>query len=1050
MFRYIWTNSRVQQITTLILIVLSFPFTYFGLDIPKTIVNKAIGSGAIEGPVEVEAFGFNFTELIGIEMGQLPYLFILCGIFLGLVVINGIFKMRINTFKGVMAERLLRRLRYMLLERTLRFPLPQFQKTSSGEVVTMVTAEVEPLGGFFGDAFALPAFQGGYFLTIIAFLFIQNPLIGLAAIALVPVQGYVIPKLQKKINLLGKERVKHVRAMSNRIGEVVGGVQDVHTGNHSNRVLADFSLRLSHIFKVRFEIYQRKFFMKFINNFINQMTPFLFFTIGGYLVIQGDLTVGALVAALAAYKDLAAPWKELLNYYQRLADAKIKYEQLISQFAPAGMLDEKQQRGRPDEIPNLDGKIQAAGLSWLDEDGVRVIDNATFALDPGSTVAVVSSSGAARDIFARLLSRVLSPTGGKIRIGDLDLEQQHEAVVGARIGLSTSDPGFFNGTIADNMLFGLQTLPPDVAGEEMTDERKWEIEEATHSGNMINNFRLDWTDYHTAGAQDMTTLLERSVELLEVVELEPDMYSMGLRQTIDKNSDPELAQKILEARAKIKDLLAERRFEDLVQNYDYDKFNTYSSVAGNILFGKAVSPEFEQENLASNPIIQGLLDKHGLTDQFREIGLKCAELIVDLFKDVPPGHAFFEQYSFVDEEFLPDLKLLVRKAKQEDASELTDEDHRLLISLPFNLTVQRHRLGVIDDEMQAKLVEVRKDLHEGHPDLFGDGGAIHPYLPDEVNSGLSVLDNILFGRIVHGRADAPEKVNSIVEQVVSDLGMRQAIVRTALSFPVGLGGGRLALGQRQKLGIVRQLIKRPDIFICAEAMSAIEPAAQVRIAAKIRETLPNATQFWIGSAPQEGLTFDSVLEIKGGRLITAEGGAELDVAPSEAADVEDGGAGDGLGNEAQSLQELPLFANIDPSRLKFLAFTAERVSYMPGEDLMTQGEDGDAAYVILDGVADIIVTAGGEDAKLFEVGANQLVGEIALLCDTKRTATVRAQSEVTTLRLSRDVFSEMARQDSNFAFEMTRDMGARLVRTTDQLHQAREELTAVTKGASPS
>ncbi len=1039
MYRFIWKHSKAQQIATLILIVASFPFTYFGLDVPKTIVNKAIGDGAIEGDVPVVVFGIDFTDLLGLSMGQIPYLFILCGIFLALVIVNGMFKMRINTFKGVMAERLLRRLRFMLLERTMRFPLPQFQKTSSGEVVTMVTAEVEPLGGFFGDAFALPAFQGGFFLTIIAFLFIQNPFIGLAAIALVPVQGYVIPKLQKKINLLGKDRTKNVRALSNRIGEVVGGVQDVRGSSHSNRILADFSKRLGTIFKIRFEIYQRKFFMKFINNFINQMTPFLFFTIGGYLVIEGELTVGALVAALAAYKELAAPWKELLNYYQRMADATIKYEQLTSQFQPQGMLDEDLQRGMPDEMPRLNGKIEAAGLTWADEDGVRVIDSATFTVEPGQTIALTSTSGASRDVFSRLMSRILSPTGGKIQIGGTDIATLHENVIAARVGLATSDPAFFNGSIADNMLFGLQSQIPEIERDDVSDSRKTEIEEAIASGNLPNSFDLDWTDYQIAGVSGRNELLGRSISLLTDVELEPDMYGIGLRQSLDPGAEPELADQVLQARNRVRDILSERRLTELVQNYDADKYNTYTSVAGNILFGKAMDDAFEQSNLSSNPIILELLEEHGLTTTFQEIGLKCAELIVDLFKDIPAGHPFFEQYSFVDEEVLPDLKLLVRRTTQEDGGELTSEDHQMLMSLPFKLTVQRHRLGLIDDDLQATLLQLRHALREKNPTLFEDGGQIYPYVDTSVNPGLSILDNILFGRIVHGRADAAEKINAIVEQVVVELGMREAIVRTALTFQVGLGGGRLALGQRQKLGLVRQILKSPDILICAEPMNAVEPAAQERIAARIRETLPNTAQIWTGSEPQAGLTFDSVLEVKGGR-IAASGSSEA-AAPRPTSTSED----DALGGEARKLQELPLFANIDPSRLKFLAFTAERLNYMPGDDIMTQGDDGDAAHVIMKGSAAIVVGTGKDESKLFVVGENQLVGEIALLCDTKRTATVRAETEVTTLRLSREVFSEMARQDANFAFEMTRDMGDRLVRTTDQLNQARDQINTLSK-----
>ncbi len=183
----------------------------------------------------------------------------------------------------------------------------------------MVTAEVEPLGGYMGDAFAQPLIQGGTLLVIITFLFVQDPWIGLAAVSLYPLQAYIIPKLQRRVNQLGKQRVRAVRKLSERIGEAIAGVQEVHGHGTAAWERADFADRLGLIFKIRFEIYQRKSFVKFLNNFLNQMAPLLFYSIGGYLVIQGDLSVGALTAALAANKDMTAPWKELLDYYQQTA-----------------------------------------------------------------------------------------------------------------------------------------------------------------------------------------------------------------------------------------------------------------------------------------------------------------------------------------------------------------------------------------------------------------------------------------------------------------------------------------------------------------------------------------------------------------------------------------------------------------------------------------------------------------------------------------------------------------------------------------------------------
>src|SRR3982751_3335689 len=212
-YGFIIRHSLWKQVALLVFTLVSFPFLYYSLDLPKTIVNRAIG-------------GKKFPqELYGIwELDQIPYLLTLCGIFLALVFINGGFKYYINVYKGQLGERMLRRLRYELYHRLLRFPIGHYKRVSASELIPMITAEVEPLGGFIGDAFVLPAFQGGTLLTIIAFMFMQDPVLGTAAVALYPLQGYFIPKLQRKVNLLGKERVRTVRQVADRVGDSAAGI----------------------------------------------------------------------------------------------------------------------------------------------------------------------------------------------------------------------------------------------------------------------------------------------------------------------------------------------------------------------------------------------------------------------------------------------------------------------------------------------------------------------------------------------------------------------------------------------------------------------------------------------------------------------------------------------------------------------------------------------------------------------------------------------------------------------------------------------------------
>ena len=323
----------------------------------------------------------------------------------------------------------------------------------------MITAEVEPFSQFFADAVELPLFQGGTMLTVLVFVFVQDPIMGLASIAIIPLQAYIIPKLQRKINLLAKERVVRIRGVAGRISEAVSGINEIHTHDTSSFSLADFTRHLSGIFKVRMRIYQSKAFLKFLNNFLLKMTPLLFYSVGGILILEGKLDLGQLVAVLGAYSQLMQPWKELLNYYQRMMDAKIKYQQVTEQFDPADMMpDQLVLTDRPESIPPLTGDISLSNVSITDEDGVKSLDAITFDAAPGSRIALVAG-GSGRDNLAYLLTRLIQPSQGRITIGSEDFSSMHEAVIGRRIGYAGPDSYIFDGTVGYNVFYGLKHEP---------------------------------------------------------------------------------------------------------------------------------------------------------------------------------------------------------------------------------------------------------------------------------------------------------------------------------------------------------------------------------------------------------------------------------------------------------------------------------------------------------------------------------------------------------------------------------------------------------------
>jgi CRP/FNR family transcriptional regulator, cyclic AMP receptor protein len=153
-----------------------------------------------------------------------------------------------------------------------------------------------------------------------------------------------------------------------------------------------------------------------------------------------------------------------------------------------------------------------------------------------------------------------------------------------------------------------------------------------------------------------------------------------------------------------------------------------------------------------------------------------------------------------------------------------------------------------------------------------------------------------------------------------------------------------------------------------------------------------------------------------------------------------------LAKDVEVLRNIPLFAKVDPAKLKLLAFTSERLQYRSGDELFRQGGDGDAAYVILEGEADILVDTPQGAVKVATLGKNDIIGEIAILCDVPRTATVVAHGELETLRVSKDGFFHLVTQFPQVGIEMMRALAAKLHRTTQELSAARTKPDALDQG----
>ncbi|MEE8293484.1 MAG: Crp/Fnr family transcriptional regulator [Kiloniellales bacterium] len=143
-----------------------------------------------------------------------------------------------------------------------------------------------------------------------------------------------------------------------------------------------------------------------------------------------------------------------------------------------------------------------------------------------------------------------------------------------------------------------------------------------------------------------------------------------------------------------------------------------------------------------------------------------------------------------------------------------------------------------------------------------------------------------------------------------------------------------------------------------------------------------------------------------------------------------------IDKEVEILRQIPLFANIDPAKLKLMAFASERLTFQSGHSLFRQGDPGDAAYIIVEGTADILVDTPSGPITVATLAKNDIVGEIAILCDVPRTATVTAMGELVTLKITKDLFFRMVTDFPEMGVEIMRVLAHRLEQTTAQLLKA--------------
>ena len=802
LLRFVWRHSRRQQIAILATTVATLPLLYLSLELPKIIVNEAI-----------TGVGFP-RRILGETIERLPYLFGLCGLFLASVIAINALKYLMNIAIGMCGERMLRRLRYSLVERAMRLPPARFRATDPGEVVQTVIAETEPLGGFVGELISTPAYQGGMLAVFVGFIFAQDPLLGLSATALIPVQAAVIPRMQRRVVRLNRERAANQRRVAEAISEPAIAFDEVVANGAAMWRLARLSARLHANTMIRLQIYRRKFVIKLLSNVLNQITPFFFFSIGGWLVIEGRLEIGALVAVLAAYKDIAKPWRELLNYYQRLADFRGRYAFIIGAFPEEETFGRDRIDGGASARAPLAPPLVFADVEAAPGGGGLTVER--LILQAGVEAVVEGGTDAARSALLRLAAGLEAPARGRVTLGGRDVASAALTEIGAAIGYVPPEPALLRGPIRENLLYGLYRSPPALDPSRHRDA--WR--EARATGAPGHHAAGDWTDYAAAGVDGAEALAARVLEVAERVGLSDELLAAALDARLPPEQAARWAGPMREARRGLRTALAERDLADAVAPWRRDAFNRDASLLDNLLF--AASKEGE----TTAPPTAALLRESGADRLLAEAGWALAAQVAEVVETVGRDSGVLDSLGGFSRADLLAVTDIHETNAARGLGGVSTATRASLIAFGAAFVPARDRFEIADARLEARILEMRTRLA---PAVAARRDAFTPFDSDAVAPGLSVARNLLGGVRRHTRRTAWRALDRLMREAAVAAGLGGPLVDLGLEAPTGPGA---PLDFRRRVALVRALLKRPSVVIlcageteAAEAVRALAPQA---------------------------------------------------------------------------------------------------------------------------------------------------------------------------------------------------------------------------------
>jgi ABC-type bacteriocin/lantibiotic exporter with double-glycine peptidase domain len=295
LFAYVWRMSGRHQVWICLLAVAVAGLTAVPLELQRRIVDEVV------------------------KDRQLDLLWLLAGGYLAVLLVQSAFKYFLHMYQSWLSESAVRYNRAHLTRLYERRDSDEAGQ-HSGEAVSVIGAEIDRLGGFVGEGLSQPVVNGGMLLAMGGYMLYVEPLVALISMGFIVPQIVLMPLLQGRINRLMERRVVLLRGFGDRLTELPGSDQSFRD--------SDMPESLDLIYDNRLRTYLWKFGQKALMNLLSALAPLSVLLVGGLMVVEGETTIGVVVAFISGFERLSTPLRELIAYYRIAAQANVQHKMI--------------------------------------------------------------------------------------------------------------------------------------------------------------------------------------------------------------------------------------------------------------------------------------------------------------------------------------------------------------------------------------------------------------------------------------------------------------------------------------------------------------------------------------------------------------------------------------------------------------------------------------------------------------------------------------------------------------------------------------------------